>query len=191
MNSGQQHIRSLILALLLILGFGPRAWAWGDYGHRTTAAIAEAELSISARAEIARLLGAAPQLGTPTCPLASLADASVWPDCVRHLKPRFSFADHWPYIDVSICGPFIITPANCPDGDCVTAQVDCLSRVLADRSRPQRERLEALAFLTHFVGDLHQPLHVGENDDRGGNDVAATFDGMSGPRLNLHGLWDR
>ena len=97
---------------------------------------------MSARAEIARRLGAAPQLATPTCPLASLADASVWPDCVRHLKRRFSFADHWHYIDISICGPFIITPANCPDGDCVTAQVDRLSRVLADRSRPQPERLE-------------------------------------------------
>jgi hypothetical protein len=49
----------------------------------------------------------------------------------------------------------------------------------------------ALAFLAHFVGDLHMPLHVGEKDDRGGNDVRVVYAGLAGDKINLHRIWDR
>jgi hypothetical protein len=60
-------------------------------------------------------------------------------------------------------------------------------KVLADNRAPEFERAEALLFLAHFVGDLHQPMHTGLAEDRGGNDVAVTFFGFP---TNLHALWD-
>ena len=59
--------------------------------------------------------------------------------------------------------------------------------MLADPQAPYREQLEALKYVVHFIGDVHQPLHAANNNDRGGNDVAVTF---LGQRTNLHAVWD-
>jgi hypothetical protein len=64
------------------------------------------------------------------------------------------------------------------------------AKLLADKSLPPRERLMALAFLVHFMGDLHQPLHAGDRADRGGNDLKASFGIFAGSRLNIHSVWD-
>ncbi|MGI8931314.1 MAG: S1/P1 nuclease, partial [Sphingomicrobium sp.] len=69
------------------------------------------------------------------------------------------------------------------------AQIDRNARLLANRAVPERERLMAMAFLIHFVGDLHQPMHAGDNADLGGNKVAMNY-GLIGGRTNLHGVWD-
>jgi hypothetical protein len=71
----------------------------------------------------------------------------------------------------------------------VSAQIERQARLLADRKVPQRERLMALAFLVHFVGDLAQPMHAGDRGDLGGNKVAANY-GIIGGRTNLHSIWD-
>ena len=71
----------------------------------------------------------------------------------------------------------------------MSAQIERNARLLADKSVPARERLMALAFLTHFVGDLHQPMHAGDHADLGGNKVAANY-GIIGGRTNLHSIWD-
>lgn len=177
----------LILAALLLAG---PAHAWGDYAHRLTARIAIAQLAPAARAEVRRLLRAEAGLATPDCRMASIEDASVWPDCVRaRYRERFAFSAPWHYQNISLCEPFDIN-AKCWNGDCVTVQIPRQQAILADRSRPAHERLQALAFLVHFVGDLHQPLHIGDKDDRGGNDVRAAFGFKSFDRLNLHWIWD-
>jgi hypothetical protein len=117
-----------------------------------------------------------------------LEQASVWADCVKPLGDRFSYAYNWHYQNVDVCKPFDLKTA-CKDGNCVSAQIDRAARLLADREVPTRERLMALAFLAHFVGDLHQPMHAGDHGDLGGNRVAAYY-GVVGGRANLHGIWD-
>lgn len=180
-------IRSL--SFMALLAAQP-ALAWGDYAHRLTARIAQAQLTPHARAQVRRLLLAAPKLNTPTCKLANLEDAAVWPDCVRALPDgRFGFSVPWHYQNISLCGDFDFT-AKCPNGDCVTAQIARQQAVLADRGRPAAERLAALAFLVHFTGDMHQPVHIGDKGDRGGNDVRAAFGYKATLHMNLHRVWD-
>jgi S1/P1 Nuclease len=175
------------LILISALAASP-AFAWGAYGHQTIAAIAEANISAKTRYKIEALLRAAPKAETVTCPLKTLSDASVWPDCVRGLGARFEYTASWHYQNVDICKPFSLTTA-CKDGNCVSHQIDRAVKLLKDKSVPKHEQLMALAFLTHFVGDLHMPLHSGDRGDRGGNDVKAAYGVVEG-RMNLHWLWD-
>ena len=185
MNIAVRSIVTLALALLP----AARALAWGDYGHRTIARIALAEVRPATRAALRTLLRHGAAVDTPTCKLGSLEDASVWPDCVRGLGDRFAYAAVWHYQNISVCGPFDIA-LKCPDGNCVTAQVTRQAAVLRDRTRSDAERLTALAFLTHFAGDMHQPVHIGDKGDRGATDVRADYGAKSPPRMNLHRIWD-
>ncbi|MEQ5789210.1 S1/P1 nuclease [Erythrobacter sp. NFXS35] len=181
-------MRAAIAALLALIVMLPApVQAWGFYAHRKTAEIAEANISPEARAKIARLLRSEQALGTPECPLKSIEDASVWPDCVRREGWRWGYTAAWHYRTAPICEAF--NPrANCSGGNCVTAQITRAHRILADESLPAAIRLEALAFMVHFAGDVHMPLHSGDNEDRGGNDREAAY-GIK-PGLNLHSIWD-
>lgn len=181
-------MRQMMVIAALMLAATP-ALAWGEFAHRLTARLAAAELTPAARADVRRLLAAAPRLNTPECRLASLEDAAVWPDCVRALGARFAETAPWHYQNISVCGDFDIA-AKCDGGNCVTAQIPRQQAILADRALPPERRLAALAYLVHFTGDLHQPLHVGDKGDRGGNDVRAAFGIIAGPRMNLHRIWD-
>ena len=163
------------------------ALAWGEYGHRTVAAIAMDNVSPNSRTVIRRLLKSAPLLGTPDCALRSIGDASVWPDCIRRDRDRWGYTSPWHYQNVDICQPFALKP-NCPDGNCAYAQVERNMKILSNKTLPDNVRLEALAFLVHFTGDLHQPMHAGDRHDRGGNDVKADYGII--PGLNLHWVWD-
>ena len=178
----------LLLALCLILSPAP-VLAWGEFGHKTIAGIAAAELSPAARREVRRILARSAAIDTPACPLATFADASVWPDCVRALPDRFGFSFAWHYQNIDVCQPFDAA-AKCADGNCVTAQIPRQLAIAADRSKPPAERAQALAFVVHFVGDMHQPLHIGEKNDKGGNDVLAAYGVKAPPRMNLHRIWD-
>ena len=140
------------------------------------------------RAAIQRLLAKGRSLDTPDCSVATIELASYWPDCIKTLGERFSYASPWHYQNVDICKPFELKEA-CKDGQCVSAQVERNARLLADRQVPERERLMAMAFLVHLVGDLHQPMHAGDHKDLGGNRVSANY-GVVGGRANLHGIWD-
>ena len=176
----------MFLAALTLLP-SPAA-AWWEYGHRTVASVAAREVSPATRAAIGRLLAQERLLATPQCRVRSLEDASYWPDCIKELGDRFSYASPWHYQNINICRAFD-PRASCPDGNCVTAQIARNARLLADRTLPARERLMALAFLSHFVGDLHMPLHAGDRGDLGGNRVPVNY-GVIGGRTNLHGAWD-
>ncbi len=181
--------RRATAAALVLAALPAPASAWGEFGHRLIARIADAELTPRARARIGQILARGSAVGTPTCPLKRLDDAAVWPDCVRGLGDRFAFAAPWHYQNISTCRAFDIT-ANCPDGNCVTAQIPRQLKIAASRSASPAARAQALAFVVHFVGDLHQPLHVGDRGDRGGNDVAAHYGAKDPPRMNLHRVWD-
>jgi hypothetical protein len=181
-----------VLALLALAAalYGAPAAAWGDYAHRLTGRIADNELTPAARAELARLLAQNAKLGTPDCPIRSLADAASWPDCVRGLGDRYAYAAKWHYQNIPRCGRFDIA-SGCAGGNCLTVQLDRQIAVLADRRQPPRKRLEALGFVAHLVGDLHQPLHVSDSGDRGGNEVKVRYGYDPDTLLNLHRIWDR
>jgi hypothetical protein len=174
------------LLLALLMAASPAA-AWWEYGHYTVARIAEAKAKPGTRAAIRRLIARSAELETPTCPIRNIADASYWPDCIKPLGERFSYAAPWHYQNADVCKPFDLKAA-CRDGNCVSAQIDRNAKLLADKTLPARERLMALAFLTHFVGDLHMPLHAGDKSDLGGNRFRASYGVIKG--RNLHAIWD-
>jgi hypothetical protein len=180
-------IRRLIIVLLIALVPSP-ALAWWEYGHQTVARIAYLNVSPHTRAEIDRLLRQAQLLDTPTCPAHTIEQASVWPDCIKTLGDRFAYASSWHYQNVDVCRPFD-QASPCRDGNCVSAQIERNLRQLADRNLPVGQRLFALAFVVHLMGDLHQPLHAGDRGDLGGNRVIASYGHIAG-RTNLHSIWD-
>ena len=186
-------IRRLLAVLALLFASAPASAYW-EYGHETIAAIAWANVTPHTRAEVRKLLARAAVMETPECPAATIEQASVWADCVKPLKDakgeyRFGYAYNWHFQNVNVCQPFDLTAA-CKDGNCVSTQIERAVATLKDRVSSQKARVEALLFLTHLVGDLHQPLHAGDRADRGGNDVKGSY-GIYGPeRFNLHSIWD-
>src|SRR3954470_13770798 len=175
-----------LIALLALCLLASPAGAWWEYGHYSVGRVAMLEVKPSTRAAVLRLLAQSSRLDTPQCPVRTIEEASYWPDCVKTLGERFSYAYSWHYQNVDICKPFDLKAA-CKDGNCVSAQIERNLKLLADRKVPTRERVMALAFLVHFMGDLHQPLHAGDKSDRGGNDFKASYGVMPS---NLHAIWD-
>ncbi len=181
-------IRSFLLFVAALCAAASPASAYWEYGHETVARIALDSVRPDTRAEVLALLRQGQLLETPGCPVATIEQASVWADCIKPLGDRFAYAFSWHYQNVDICKPFDLKAA-CKDGHCVSAQIERQARLLADVKVPTRERLMALAFLVHFVGDLAQPMHAGDRGDLGGNRVAANY-GLVGGRTNLHSIWD-
>jgi len=181
---------SLLLAALAVavLAAAPAAAYW-EYGHQTVAKIAMLNVEPSTRAKVRALLSHAAELDTPDCPARTAEEAAVWPDCIKKLGDRFKETFAWHYQDVNICAPFALPP-ECAEGNCVSAQITRDVATLKDKGAPRIERLKALIFLIHFMGDLHQPLHAGEKGDAGGNKVNAAYGIYAPPRLNLHSVWD-
>ena len=187
-------IHRLLAAALPAFVLASPASAYWEFGHQTVARIAYANVTPRTRAAVRRLLAETPRLDTPECPATTIEGASTWADCVKPLKgpdgkSRFGYAYNWHFQDVNICQPFTLEEA-CKDGNCVSAQIVRDVAILKNKRAPAKERAQALVFLIHFVGDLHQPLHAGEKHDKGGNDLAAAYGSYSPRRFNLHSIWD-
>jgi hypothetical protein len=164
---------ALLSAALLSAALAVPLHAWGPTGHRAVGLLAERQLSEAARAGVAALIGP-----------DSLAEVSNWADEIKS-DPAWKHADPWHYVTIPDGQTYAEAEKN-PDGDLVEA-IDRFAAVLADRARPAEERRQALLFLVHFLADLHQPLHVGRGNDRGGNwEVVGFF----GELTNLHSVWD-
>lgn len=164
------------LLLLLCASAAQPAFAWGKTGHRVAAAIAEPYLSDRAKAAIEEILG--PE---------DVAEGSTWADFMRASPDPFWQDEASPYHYVTI--PKGMTYAEIgapPEGDAVTALYKFM-KVLRDDATTREEKQLALRFIVHIVGDLHQPLHVGDGTDRGGNDFAVVYYGRE---TNLHSVWD-
>jgi hypothetical protein len=167
---------SAALSFLILFQSGAPAWAWGRLGHRVISRLAERHLSSNAQVGVAELLE----------PGESLADASTWADEHRREMPKTA---PWHYVDVPLDEPRYDDrfAGDEPSKGFLVPKIRQLRVVLKDRSRPIEERREALRFLVHLVEDLHMPLHVGENHDKGGNNLQVRwFDRGS----NLHRVWD-
>ncbi|MGE3819123.1 MAG: S1/P1 nuclease [Isosphaeraceae bacterium] len=170
------RVVAALAALLAWLALGPPAddaRAWGRLGHRASARLAEARLTPTALAAIRGLLE----------PGESLADASLWADEIRPDRPE---TGPWHYVNVPITAPRY-EDRHCPEQGCVVGKIRDFRAILVDANASRTRRQEALRFLVHFVQDMHQPLHVGDRMDRGGNDTQVQFFGRGS---NLHRVWD-
>ncbi|MGN6269693.1 MAG: S1/P1 nuclease [Sphingomonas sp.] len=184
-----RRIIAVSTALALTVAVATPALAYWEYGHETVAEIAMANVKPATRARVLALLRHSALLDTPECPAATPAEASVWPDCVKKLGDRFKSTFSWHYQDVEICEPFDLKSA-CKDGNCAAAQIEKDVALLKSGKGTTKDRLTALVFLIHLVGDIHQPLHAGEDHDAGGNKVAASYGIYAPPHFNLHSIWD-
>lgn len=172
------------------LALSTSALAWIDTGHMVIAAIAEDRLSNKAYKECERLL----KIGG-TEKTAGFVAGSCWADDTKTKENG-----PWHYIDLPIRADGKPTKTK-PDEENVVWAIKRFSEILKDASKPDAERADALRYLIHFVGDVHQPLHgttmesdALPNGDRGGNDTKIkadeVFPDMERPPTNLHFFWD-
>jgi S1/P1 Nuclease len=185
------------LYVLMLLFWPTAAHAWGCKGHQTVALIAEKHLTPEARQWVLKLLSENqidPKLNR-YCGGASrdvMADAATWADDVRGERKN----GPWHYIDIprrSLRGPL---EPFCGQEGCVTRAISEQLVILKDPKADAAKRAEALRYIIHFVGDLHQPLHTITNADEGGNCVPVKYfrrnvhEHNHSFSPNLHSLWD-
>jgi nuclease S1 len=161
-------------AVLAVLAVCPCSLAWGPVGHRLVARIADTQLTPAARAKIAAILA----------PGETIVSMASWADDTRRVRTE---TGPWHYIDIPITEKHLDMARDCPKGDCVITKIADFRKELADSATAADARREALLFLVHFVGDMHQPLHCSDNHDKGGNDVHVIFFDRES---NLHSVWD-
>ena len=191
------RIPVILATALLTLAISPAALAWSALGHRMVGELAQRHISPAALAQVELLLA-----GEPDPTLAGVAD---WADRLRDLDPeRFKATSRWHYVNTPPGLDCDYDAArDCPGGNCVIGAIQAQRRILADRSQPLEARRDALKFIVHFVGDVHQPMHANNHDDLGGNRYQVSLrtelqpeayarkyyvDGVMG--TNLHSIWD-
>jgi hypothetical protein len=166
--------RVLCFAGLFVFACPVIAYGWGRDGHAIIADIATKHLNDKARRQIAVLLGDG----------VTLASIASWGDEVRPQRPETST---WHYINIPVSGAEKDWMKYCPASGCLPKAIEQMSATLQSATASRDQKADALKFLVHFIGDLHQPLHVGERGDRGGNDVQTA---LNGKPWNLHSAWD-
>jgi nuclease S1 len=152
----------------------PSAWGWGRMAHRASAKLAEQRLSPRARAAIRDLLE----------PGEALADASTWADDYSREVPGSA---SWHFVNVPISAAHY-DPRDCRPRGCVVSKIAEFRAILANPRASRAEERRALRFLVHLVQDLHQPMHVADRNDRGGNNVQLRYGRYD--NTNLHQVWD-
>jgi hypothetical protein len=172
-------MKRIIAALLFIaLAMPQLAFGWGREGHQIIAAVSEHHLNETTKVMIQSLIG--------NNHLYSIAS---WADEIRNQR-RGTAA--WHYVKIPPGSEYQAARDCAPPKSCVVAEIEDLIKVLTDKKAPREERAEALKFLVHFVGDIHQPMHaVGEA--AGGNGIHVSFleNTRCGPYdCNLHVVWD-
>ncbi len=169
---------AVIVATLLFSGAG---WAWMSEGHEIVAFVAADNLTPEARARVAGILGVA---NKPQAIADAMAAASIRPDTEFRADPK---TKPWHYIAMCLQDTPADMARRCPGGACVTAKIDEYAHRLKTGDYDTWGAAGDLAFLIHFVGDVHQPLHAGGNGDRGGTCQPVE---VTPPEPNLHLAWD-
>ncbi len=163
-------MKFLVIALSFI---SFEALAWGPTGHRAVGEVAESLLSADVAAEVYKILDG-----------QSLARVSTWPDEIKSDPANYSHTFSWHYTD---------WPDEMHDHDEHNSSGSLIKSlreqliILKSSKHDANQKKNALKFLTHLVGDLHMPLHVGNGKDIGGNSCKVIFMGKT---TNLHALWD-
>ena len=180
-------LKRTLLAASLTLVAVPHSWAWGREGHRLTALVAEEYLTPKTKVAVEQLLGK-----------ESMAGVSTWADEYRSQNPA---TGPWHFVDIPQSEATYNRDRDCPANrdnpaspwrDCVVDRIVYFETQLANPALPREDRYQALKYLIHFIGDVHQPLHA-IGDARGGNDIHVRFlgsDQCGTYKCNLHGVWD-
>jgi len=200
-NNLRRFLRLFAACVLAVEIGAPSALAWGCRGHQTVALIAEKHLTPEAQKLADKLLGENPIdpnlkrfCGNAT---SLMVDASTWPDDVRNERKN----GPWHYVDIPRGKQNGSLDEYCASDGCVTRAIEEQRAILKDKSADPMKRAEAIRYLIHFVGDLHQPLHAITNGDNGGNCVPVKYfhreplPNSQHPEReeyspNLHQLWD-
>lgn len=165
-------MKKLITTNLLIV-FALTTFGWGPTGHRATGWIAERHLNKKARKELERILSG-----------QSLAMASTWMDEIRS-DSTYDYTSDWHWVTIPEGKTYQQSEKN-PNGDIIQT-IERIVAALKSKKLNAKEEVEQLKMLIHLIGDIHQPLHVGFGNDRGGNDIKVTWFRTDS---NLHRVWD-
>ena len=188
-----RRLAMALLALMTVVATPGSASAWGYEGHEVVAAIAQRYLTPMVRARVDTMLAA----DTDTLTAHDMEDESTWAD--RYRSAGHPETGAWHFVDIeldhpdlaSACFDFPASGPLAPQGpaqDCIVDKLTEFTRELGDAATPPAERLLALKYVLHFVGDIHQPLHAADNHDKGGNCVLISLGGAR--TVNLHSYWD-
>jgi hypothetical protein len=178
-----RFVVALVLCAITIANATGDDWhlpGWGHEGHEITAAIAQNLLGNNANSNVNQLLGG-----------ATMESIASWADQVRR-DPAYKWSGPLHFINSPdwACNYDRNRDCHSEDGDpmaCVDGAIQNYTARVTDGSIGADQNAEALKFLVHFVGDIHQPLHCGFTSDRGGNSIEGTFEGEAS---NLHHVWD-
>jgi nuclease S1 len=181
-----------VVAAISALSLPAAALAWGYEGHEIVAAIAQGYLTPQVRAQVDRMLAS----DQDTLTAHDMLDEATWADSYRRSHRE---TGGWHFVDIELDHPDLKAacfgfPASGPvasEGparDCIVDKLSEFSQELANPATPAAERLLALKFVLHFVGDIHQPLHDADNHDKGANCVLVSLGGSR--TVNLHSYWD-
>lgn len=168
-------LKILTLSFLLVISFSSHAndFVWGQTGHRTVGKIASKHLTKKAKRKIKKLLKG-----------QSLAFVSTFADEIKSDK-KYSKFYTWHFVNMPLDSNYKDSKKN-PKGDIVTGIKKCIE-VIKDKKSSDKDKAFYLKMLVHLVGDLHQPLHIGTFEDRGGNRFQVKW---FGKKTNLHSVWD-
>lgn len=171
-----QRFARITAVPMLFLLLNSSSFAWGPEGHRIVALLAQQRLSPAAKSQVRALLGN-----------NGLAAVANYADQIRTSRPETS---NWHFVDIPLDETAYDPTRDCQStdhGDCVIAELARARADVLNKRLAKAKRAEALKFIVHFIGDLHQPLHCADNHDRGGNQVAVDW---FGEKSNLHRVWD-
>ncbi len=147
---------------------------WGATGHRATGKIAENHLTKAAKRKIDKLLQG-----------ESLAFVSTYADEIKSDRKKYGKFYTWHYVNMPLDAQYKDVAKN-PKGDLITGIRECVN-ILKDKKSSTEDKRFYLKMLVHLVGDLHQPMHIGQKEDKGGNTIQVTWHGKG---TNLHRVWD-
>lgn len=168
--------RTATLAAAITLAVPSVANAWGQTGHRVIGEIAQEHISGKTRAEIELILGQ-----------EDLAQASTWADEERSNPDDFWQRKAGPYHYVTVPKGQLYSEVGSPEAGDALSALTRFTQTVRDPNASREEKALALKFIVHIVADVHQPLHAGNGEDRGGNDVKVRW---FGDATNLHSVWD-
>jgi hypothetical protein len=193
-KGAHMSIRTLIVTAAFAAAIAPApALAWGSEGHVLVAAIARDRLTPATRAKVDAILAQDKDRSTPSDMLSRSYWADVWRDHGHRETALWHFADielDHPDFDAACFGhPASAQPSSDgPAQACVVDRVQAFAAELGDPAMAPAERILALKYVLHFMGDMHQPLHMADNHDHGGNCVLVN---LRAPRsASLHSYWD-
>jgi len=171
-----RNLRAILLTLFLFTSFSSFAW-WGLNGHRIVGEIAESYLSKKAKAAIYEILGN-----------ESVAMTSNWADFIKS-DSAFNYLSTWHYINIKqgLLKTEFNTVLKKDSAANAWTKLNFLITALKNKQLAKDKKQMYLRLLIHIVGDIHQPLHVGQFEDLGGNRVRVLWFGDS---TNLHSVWD-